>query len=232
MQASLHAQTPFRAARLPPAPMTASRDALDLLEQFGSTTRIARDQEIHAEGAPATYCYRIVAGCVRTVRLMEDGRRQVGEFFMAGELFGVDDLGSHAFAAEAVTEVILRRYPRRMVESLAESHPALGRRLRELALAHLRAAQERIVALGRKTALERLASFMLEMDRRTQTCSNGLLELPMSRVDVADHLGLTVETVCRVLASLKRGGTVNVSRSGLRLNDRPMLRDLACETTH
>lgn len=217
----------------PPRPAAArsdTPDAVDLLEQFGTTVRMARDHEIHSEGSSATYCYRVISGCVRTVRLMEDGRRQVGEFLLAGDLFGLDDLDDHAFSAEAVTEVVLRRYPRRMVESLAESHPALGRRLRELALAHLRAAQERVVLLGRKTATERLATFMLEMDRRIK--GGEMLEFPMCRADIADHLGLTVETVCRVLAQVKREGVISVTRAGVRLHDRAMLRSLASETRH
>jgi CRP/FNR family transcriptional regulator, nitrogen fixation regulation protein len=232
MQISAQPQMSVRSYVRQPVAPAANPEALNLLDQFGTTLRLSREQEIHPQGAPATHCYRVVSGCVRTIRLMEDGRRQVGEFMLAGEWLGLDDLDSHAFAAEAVTDIVLRRYPRRMVEALAESHPALGRRLRELALTHLHAAQERVVALGRKTALERLASFMLEMDRRMDGADNGMLELPMSRVDVADHLGLTVETVCRVLASLKRDGRVGVSRSGLRLYDRAALRALACETRH
>jgi CRP-like cAMP-binding protein len=216
----------------PAAARSETPDAVDLLEQFGTTVRLAREHEIHSEGASTTHCYRVVSGCVRTVRLMEDGRRQVGEFLLAGDLFGLDDLGDHAFSAEAVTEVVLRRYPRRMVEGLAESHPALGRRLRELALANLRAVQEHVVLLGRKTATERLASFMLEMDRRIQGKGSEMLEFPMCRADIADHLGLTVETVCRVLAQLKREGVISVTRSGVRLHDRAALRGVACQTRH
>ena len=202
------------------APATPTPEPLDLLEQFGTTLRIGRDHEIHAEGDAAEFCYRVVSGCVRTVRLMEDGRRQVGEFLLAGDVFGLDELDTHSFAVETVTETVLRRYPRRMVEALAESRPVLARRLRQLALEHLRATQERTLLLGRKTATERLASFVLEFD------------LPMSRTDIADHLGLTVETVCRVLAALKREGMIQVSRTGLRLLDRSTLLDLACETRH
>ncbi|MBN8910112.1 MAG: helix-turn-helix domain-containing protein [Rhodospirillales bacterium] len=194
--------------------------------------RFGRDHEIHAEGDAAEFCYRVVSGCVRTVRLLEDGRRQVGEFLLAGEVFGLDELDTHSFAAETVTETVLRRYPRRMVEALAESRPALARRLRQLALEHLRATQERTLLLGRKTATERLASFVLEFDRRMPASGRGLLDLPMSRTDIADHLGLTVETVCRVLAALKREGTIQVSRTGLQLLDRTTLLDLACETRH
>jgi CRP/FNR family nitrogen fixation transcriptional regulator len=207
-------------------------DTLDLLEQFGTTVRLHREQEVHAEGDSADYCYRVISGCVRTVRLLEDGRRQVGEFLLAGDMFGLDVIGTHDFAAEAVSETVLRRYPRRMVEALAESRLALARRLRELALAHLRIAHDRLVLLGRKTASERIASFLMEMDRRMGTKTAVTLDLPMCRTDIADHLGLTVETVCRVLAHLKREGSVGITRTGVELRDRSALRALACEVRH
>jgi CRP/FNR family nitrogen fixation transcriptional regulator len=210
----------------------AAPDALDLLEQFGSTVTIQREHEIHGQGDSAKYCWRILSGCVRTVKLMEDGRRQVGEFLFAGDVFGLDDLATHDFAAEAVTDAKLRRYPRRMVEALAESHAALARRLRAMTRANLRDAHERMVLLGRKTAMEKIASFVLEMDRRSATPGGLMLDLPMSRTDIADHLGLTVETVCRVLAHLKREGTLAIARTGVELRDRRYLRDLACEPRH
>ena len=97
---------------------------------------------------------------------MEDGRRQVADFRFPGDLLGLDDVGTHDFAAEAVTDVTLRRYPRRMVEALADGHTALARRLRAMALANLRNAYERMVMLGRKTAVEKIAGFVLEMEQR------------------------------------------------------------------
>jgi CRP/FNR family transcriptional regulator, nitrogen fixation regulation protein len=207
-------------------------DALDLLEQFGTTVTVQREHQIHGQGDPVENCWRILSGCVRTVRLLEDGRRQVGEFLFDGDIFGLDDLAIHEFAAEAVTDVKLRRYPRRMIEALAESRAALARRLRTLTLNNLHAAHERMMLLGRKTAMERLASFVLEMDRRSATPGRAVLDLPMSRTDIADHLGLTVETVCRVLAHLKRDGTLGICRTGVELHDRRYLRDLACEPRH
>jgi len=207
-------------------------DALDLLEQFGSTVTVERDREIYGQDDPAQYCWRILSGCVRTVKLLEDGRRQVGEFLFVGDIFGLDDLAIHDFAAEAVTEVKLRRYPRRMVEALAESHASLAHWLRTLTLNNLHAAHERLMLLGRKTAMEKLASFLLEMDRRSTTPGRAMLDLPMSRADIADHLGLTVETVCRVLAHLKRDGALGICRTGVELYDRRCLCDLACEPRH
>ena len=204
-------------------------DALDLLEQFGTTLRVSRDEEVYAEGDPADYCCRVISGCIRTVRLMEDGRRQVGEFLLEGDLFGLEDIGTHDFSAEAVADSVVRRYPRRMVEALAETRPALSRRLRELMQAGLRAAHERLLRLGRKTATERIASFLAEMDRRSAHAGPTFLELPMGRADIADHLGLTVETVCRVLAAMKRDGVVGIARTGVELRDRRALRALGAE---
>ena len=215
-----------------PVAWSPQRDALDLLEQFGSTVTIPRDRQIHGQGEPAEACYRVLSGCVRVVRLMEDGRRQVGEFLLPGDLFGFDALETHDFAAEAVTEVVLRRYPRRMVEALAESHLALARRLRELTATSLRTTHVLLLLLGRKTACERIASFLLEMAERLPQGHGGMLGLPMSRTDMADHLGLTIETVCRALAHLRREGIIMVDRAGVRIRDRVALEQIACEPRH
>ena len=206
-------------------------DALDLLEQFGSTVHLHREAEIHAEGDDAHYCYRVVSGCVRTVKLLEDGRRQVGAFFLPGDHFGLDDMDTFDFGAEAVTDVTMRRYPRRMVEALAESHLGLTRRLREFALTNLRVARAQLLMLGRKTATERIASFLLDMDARRGAGGRAILELPMNRADMADYLGLTVETICRILAQMKRDGTLAIHRTGIELRDRRTLNERAHEGT-
>jgi CRP/FNR family nitrogen fixation transcriptional regulator len=215
-------------AHRPPA----APDALDLLEQFGSTVAVQREHEIHGQGDAAEYCCRILTGCVRMVKLMEDGRRQVAEFLFPGDMLGLDDLGTHDFSAEAVTDVTLRRFPRRMVEALADSHVALAHRLRALALAELRSAHERMIMLARKTAVEKIASFVLEMNRRATAPGRKVTEVPMCRTDVSDHLGLTVETVCRILAQLKREGIVVLHRIGVEVVDHAALRVLACDSRH
>jgi CRP-like cAMP-binding protein len=202
-------------------------DPLNLLEQFGTTISVSRDHQIQAQGDPSIYFWRVLAGCVRTVKLLEDGRRHVGEFLFPGDLFGLEAAGACDFAAEAVTDVVLRRYQRRMVESLAESHAGLAGRLREISLGKLRAAQGQLVLLGRKTATERVASFLAELGAGASG-RTGLI-LPMCRTDIADHLGLTVETVCRVLAQLKREGVLSIVRSGVEIKNRRALHALASE---
>lgn len=199
-------------------------DSLDLLEQFGTTVRFGRDAEIHAEGEDDRFCYRVISGCVRSVRLAEDGRRQIGEFYLAGDMFGLDDLEARDFATEAVTDAVLRRYPRRMVENLAESHGALSRRLRDLVCSRLHSAHARLMLLARGTAPERIAAFLLEMRGRLGHRGPEMMDLPMGRADMADHLGLTVETICRVLAGMKRDRTVEIGRTGVSVRDPSALR--------
>ena len=215
-----------------PSLRPAPRDALDVLEQFGATLAVHRDHEIHAQGDKADSCYRVVSGCVRTVRLMEDGRRQIGEFLMPGDLLGFDVLGTFDFAAEAVSDVVLRRYPRRMVDSLAENNVSLTRRLRDITSESLRTAYVRLLLLGRKTASERIASFVLEMAERLPEVDDGKLDLPMCRADIADHLGLTIETVCRVLAHLRRDRTISIDRSTITVLNPVALQQLASEPRH
>ena len=210
----------------------AAPDALDLLEQFGSVISVRRDREIHAQGDQANSCYRIVSGCVREVKLMEDGRRQISEFLMAGDLLGFDSLDTFDFAAEAVNDVVLRRYPRRAVDSLVDSNLALARRLRQAGAVSLRGAHARLVLLGRKTASERIASFLMEMAERLPQARRGVLDLPMSRTDMADHLGLTIETVCRALAALRREGTIAIERGSVTIRDVVALGQMASEARH
>lgn len=195
------------------------------------TVRAERDAEIVGQGDPARYCYLVVSGCVRTVKLMEDGRRQVGEFLLPGDWFGWDALEEHDFAAEAVTSATLHRYPRRSLDALADCDGGFARQLRTLTAAQLRAARDRVLLLGRKTASERIASFLLEMADRTTADRQGSLELPMSRADIADYLGLTIETVCRGLTQLRQHGTIAVDRAQVVIRDRRAL-GASCELVH
>ncbi len=211
-------------------------DPLATLAATATTVSMDKEQTIYAEGSPAEFCFRIVCGCVRMVKLMEDGRRQVVEFLLPGDLLGLDTLGTYDLSAEAVSPVVLHRYRRGAVERLADSDPAIARRLRVLSAAGLRAAWERMMLLGRKTAVERIASFLLEMTGRVPGGGRDLVVLPMGRLDIADHLGLTMETVCRVLSSLRQEGTIGMDRSvngaQVTIRDPAGLQALACASRH
>jgi CRP-like cAMP-binding protein len=213
----------------------APRDALVLLEQFGTTMSVEHDRQIYGQGDKAAYCYKILNGCVRMVNLMEDGRRQIDQFLMAGDLLGFDDLGTHDFGAETVTDVVLRRYPRRTVDRLAESNIALTRRFRDLTVISLRMAHARLIQFASTSAAERVAKFLLDMAERLPWSRPTVLDLPMIRSDIADHLGLTVETVCRALGHLGREGAISIDptdRSKITICDDRALQQVASETRH
>jgi CRP/FNR family transcriptional regulator, nitrogen fixation regulation protein len=202
----------------PPAPAAPA----DPLEPLGVVRSFQRDQEIYAEGEPANYCYRVITGAVRLVKLLEDGRRQVIEFLLPGDHIGFDLLPEHEFSAEAVTDTTLKSYSRRRVEALAEQNQGVARRLRDQTARDLRRAQSRIVSLGRKSAAERIAGFLVEMAERTRG-TGAALNLPMARADIADHLGLTAETVCRTLTRLKQTNTIAVACGKISISNRLQL---------
>jgi len=213
-------------------------DPLELLAGYGMTITLPRDRELHPQGDRAEFCYRIISGCVRTVKLMQDGRRQIGGFLLAGDCLGFDALDTHDFAAQMVTDVVLRRYRRRETEALMQRHASLARALREMAACELRDAYDRILLLGRKTASERMATFLLEMAARQGGASAGeypagyRVPLPMSRTDIADHLGLTVETVCRMMTHLRRNGIITVGLGQVELLNPAALQHMAADPRH
>lgn len=204
-------------------PISKAGHLLDPVSMTKTTIEFGRDAEIIAQGCGAEYCFHVVAGCARTVKLLEDGRRQVGAFLFAGNFFGWETLGEHEFAVEAVTRVTLRRFRLSALDDHAASDPAFGQRLRQYLIGQVRVARDHLVLLGRKTAAERIASFLLEMTERLPGSGDRVIDVPMSRVDMADYLGLTIETVCRGLAELRRQGTIAVDRPKIVILDRQAL---------
>lgn len=183
-------------------------DALIALESIGTRQSFARNQEIYAEGDACKHWYKVVSGTVRICKLFADGRRHIAEFCFSGDCFGLEDLDERAFAAEAVDDAIVMCFPRGASERLADESPALGRLLREAMLRNLTAAHARMLLLGRMDAPQRVAHFLIEMGERK--AGENHFDLPMSRNDIADYLGLTVETVCRVLSAFKRDGSIEM----------------------
>jgi CRP-like cAMP-binding protein len=177
-------------------------------ELAGMSFSYGRDEEIYGEGEDAEFVYKVASGAVRTYKLMRDGRRQIGGFHLAGDLFGLDLGDSHHLTAEAVTDSKVLVFKRRQVEALAAHNLSAARELWLMTANHLQHAEKHMLLLGRKTALERLAAFLLEMDARSG--GSGLVELPMLRRDIADYLGLTLETVSRSFSELQGEGVVEL----------------------
>jgi CRP/FNR family transcriptional regulator, nitrogen fixation regulation protein len=193
-------------------------DALIALEWMGTRLRFLRNQEIYGQGESGGGWYKVISGTVRISRLRTDGRRHIIEFCFSGDGFGLEGDAERSFSAEAVEDITVMRYPRAATERLAEENPAVARLLRDMTLKSLAAAQGRLLLLARMTATERVASFLLELAERNDT--ERRVELPMCRCDIGDYLGITIETVCRVLSDLKRRGLIEVSPHSVTLLNR------------
>ncbi|HUZ73531.1 MAG TPA: helix-turn-helix domain-containing protein [Stellaceae bacterium] len=201
-------------------------DALAALDRVGTVVTLRHDDSLFYEDDAAEYYFKVVTGAVRGCKLLADGRRHVGDFYLAGDFIGLDADTRYIFTAEAVTDTTLVRYQRRSVDALAWQEPGIGRRLLSLACRGLTAAQHQMLLLGRKTADERIASFLLAMAARSGDGEH--IVLPMTRTDIGDHLGLTMETVSRALSQLKSAGVIAFKNSHeVVIRDRAQLEDIA-----
>jgi CRP-like cAMP-binding protein len=174
----------------------------------GVTFRYVRDEEIYGEAEEAKFVYKVVRGAVRGYKLLSDGRRQIGAFHLPGDLFGFESGPTHKLTAEAVIETIVLIFERGTLEYFALRDIEVARQLWGLTARNLDHAVEHMLLLGRKTALERVADFLLEMAARMSP--SGAMGLPMTRRDIADYLGLTLETVSRTISRLEAEGVVEV----------------------
>lgn len=192
------------AARKPEAPFEAPPGPEEI-RLIGAARTFGRDQSIYDEGDGAECVYKVVSGAVRAVRLLADGRRQITGFHLPGDIFGVEPGERRGGSAESLGQTALLVARR---ASLA-AEPGQAERLWRLALRELRRSQDHALTLGRRTALERIASFLVGLAERLGATRE--FELPMSRLDIADHLGLTIETVSRTLTRLQADGLLELS---------------------
>jgi len=168
-----------------------------------------KDEEIYGEDEPAEYVYQIIRGAVRTYKLLSDGRRQIGTFHLPGDIFGLESSSNHRLAAEAIIDTTVRLVKRSSLEQAAGVDLKVARKLWSMTAGELRHAEDHMLLLGRKSAMERVANFLLEMDRRLAVA--GMMALPMCRRDIGDYLGLTLETVSRALSQLHGEGVLGFS---------------------
>jgi CRP/FNR family nitrogen fixation transcriptional regulator len=196
-----------------------------LLEHCVIDITLQTNQEV--PGDPNRYYWRVIQGCIRTFRPTSGLRRQIDDFLLPGDIFGLENLGAPHTAAEAVTPTTLRCYPRGSVEASAARSPSVRTELRALAIMSLHKACRPMLLLGRRSALGRVASFLLEMDRRIAKANGGILLLPMGLDDIADHLGMTNEAVSHALTQLAHTASIELRRGGIELLDRFSLRQQA-----
>jgi CRP/FNR family nitrogen fixation transcriptional regulator len=186
-----------------------------------------RGSEIYGEKEAAEYVYQVKSGAVRSYKLLSDGRRQIGAFHLGGDIFGLENGGEHRFTAEAIVDTTVRLIKRQSLETVAESDAVVARNLLSMTTSNLQHAEDHMLLLGRKTSLERVAAFLLEMDNRLTAA--GVMALPMSRRDIADYLGLTLETVSRALSRLHELGAlifIGNNQRQIVLRDRTLLAGL------
>jgi len=195
------------------------------LDLPGFVMDFARNEEVFGEEEPADFVYQVVSGAVRSTRILSDGRRQVGAFYLPGDVFGLELGETHRFCAEAVANSKVALIRRTAIDRLAERDSAAARQFWALTSQDLQRLQDHMVLLGRKSALERVATFLVKMAERAP--SRDGVDLPMSRTDIADYLGLTIETVSRTFSQLERDQVIALPSSRhVVLRDRRGLAEL------
>jgi CRP-like cAMP-binding protein len=200
-------------------------------ELIGAKLSYGRDEEIFGEAEEAEFVYKVVSGAVRTYKLLSDGRRQIGVFHLPGDLFGFESSTTHKLTAEAVTDTVVLVFKRRTLEHFASRDVEVAHQLWSLTACNLDRAMERLLLLGRKTAAEKVATFLLEMDERMHP--TGAISLPMTRRDIADYLGLTLETVSRTISQLQAEGMVALSSARqITVQRRSKLQELGSEDVY
>ena len=201
-----------REASLPPFGFALSSSLESL---FGSQAGESFDpgQAVFWEGDAAGHVFHIVEGCLRVYRTLPDGRRAIVGFFYPGDLLGVSFRERYLFTAEAVSPVKLRRFPRRRFHQIVDETPHLRPQLLAKICDEMTAAQDQMILLGRKSAEERVVTFLLTIAHRSgaDTRTPVEVELPVGRLDMADYLGLTIETVSREISKLKRDGLISLN---------------------
>lgn len=191
---------------------------------MGARMNFARNAEIYGEAEPAEFVYQVVSGAVRTSKILADGRRQIGGFYLPGDIFGLDIGDEHSFSAEVISDASVIYVRRSAVLALAERDVRVARQLWAATARELAQSQSRVLLLI-KSAQERIAGFLLEMAERA-SCGDAV-DLPMTRQDIADYLGLTIETVSRTLTTLVERATIEMKTTRrIQLRDRAALETL------
>lgn len=205
-----------------------SVEQLPRLGQIAASRSLEPGQTLFHEGDPAEDLFTVTVGMIKLFKLMPDGRRQIMGFVLPGDVLGLSAQKSFVYSAEAVTPAEVCRFRRPHLDRLLEEAPALERALLARATSELAAAQEQMLLLGRKSARERLASFLVGFAQRLGAGPGQAFELAMTRTDIADYLGLTIETVSRTLTQLRREGLIELTdKAHVVIRDAEALSDAA-----
>lgn len=192
-----------------PDTRSASPSIIDVIERLGVRMTFAKGEEIFGQDEDADFIHSVVSGAVRTTRLLSDGRRQIGDFYYANDLIGLEMGEIHRFSAEALTDCVIGVVKRSALRAFS-GDGELDRAIWEATRRELERTQEHLLVLGRKTACEKVASFLMDFAQRSQAED---VALPMGRQDMADYLGLTIETVSRMVTQLQADSIIEFSGS-------------------
>jgi CRP/FNR family transcriptional regulator, nitrogen fixation regulation protein len=206
-------------------PVPSQLSELARRDAFWSELNIRGSSKLFGEGEPANYVYQVREGAVRTHKSLSDGRRQIGAFHLPGDILAIENGKIHRFTAEAIVDTtvwVAKR--RRLFASLAKGDIPAANNVRDLVTRTLEHVENHLLLLGRQKSLEKVAAFLLEMDRRLEHPQ--VMLLPMTRRDIADYLGMTFETVSRALSSLRDERILSImgpNHRGIMLHDRSRL---------
>ena len=193
------------------------------LSQIAHRRKVPAGQTIISDAEPVDFFANVISGAVKLTKTLPDGRQQIVGLLFAPDFLGRAYSRSNPYTAEAATEVEICTFPNGAFERLVQEYPGLQQRLFQHTLDELDAARDWMLLLGRKTAEEKVASFLYMLARRSQIngCgqhdkpANASFELPLTRADMADFLGLTIETVSRQLTRLKTSNVIRLSTNRL-----------------
>jgi CRP/FNR family nitrogen fixation transcriptional regulator len=223
---------PFRIAIRParPSPAAFTQPLCPVppesLRAAGSVLHLAQGAEIFAQGEASGVLYRVISGVVRICKLFQNGRRQIEAFHVTGDVFGFELSACRSLYAEAASDCVLVSYHRHAIEALAEKDKSVHQQMLHHAVRNLAQAQAHALLLGRRGAVARLAAFLIDWASRLDRPET--IALGMPRQDIADYLGLTIETVCRSLGQLERQGMIALPNARqVRILDEARLTKLA-----
>jgi CRP/FNR family transcriptional regulator, anaerobic regulatory protein len=197
------------------------QDELRELEHLGHHFQYQANETVFTQEEIAASCYNLLEGVMRLYKLLPDGRRQIVGFALPGDFLGIAVNGRHGISADAVGPVVVCRFDRKSFARFVADRPNVLRRINEFVTRDLTEAQDQMVLLGRRSAEEKVATFLVKWrDRLAQIGPvTAIMPLPMSRLDIADYLGLTIETVSRTFTKLERDGVIEIVQGGIRLAD-------------
>jgi CRP/FNR family nitrogen fixation transcriptional regulator len=208
MQTQQSSARPYIGSKTDPRPQPQSRptpsaiDFIGSMKLTGAPVAFSRNEVIYGENRPADYVYKVISGSVRLCKVLNDGRRRIEAFYLPGDVFGLEMDNEHHFSAEAIAESTILVVKRSALMSLANADGDVACRLWTFTARELRRMQERVLLLT-KSAQERVASFLLDLAKRAAAEE---IEVPMSRQDIADYLGLTIETISRTFDPARGAG--------------------------